>query len=147
MLKDRLDSFKSANKTKCHVCTNFGQLYFERKPHFTFSILLCDNNNIFNHRYDFFSRFYANVVSGCCLMWSLIIFKLVNRIILTKTKSIYGKEFMFVKDKGKRSELQISQRRKPKRTSKNLETITTLKRFIKVIRTSKKEKIRTSKSQ
>ncbi len=39
---------------------------------------------------------------------------------------------------GKRSELRKSQRRKPKRTSKNLETITTSKSFIIVI--VKKEK-------
>jgi hypothetical protein len=62
---------------------------------------------------------------------------------LTRVQQIKGK----IKDTnyGKRSELRISQRRKPKRTSKKLETITTLKRFIKVIRTSKFKKIRTSK--
>ncbi len=38
---------------------------------------------------------------------------------------------------GKRSELQKSERRKPKRTPKTMLTITTLKRFIKAIRTSK----------
>ena len=39
---------------------------------------------------------------------------------------------------GKRSELRKSERRKPKRTSKTMQTITTSKRFIKVIRTSKR---------
>jgi hypothetical protein len=40
---------------------------------------------------------------------------------------------------GKRSELQKSERRKPKRTPKTMLTITTSKRFIKAIRTSKSE--------
>ena len=65
----------------------------------------------------------------------MIIWRLTNKHSLLKTGTLIGK----------RSELRISQRRKPKRTSKNLTTITTSKRFIKVIRTSKKEKIRTSK--
>jgi hypothetical protein len=38
---------------------------------------------------------------------------------------------------GKRSELRKSERRKPKRTPKTMQTITTSKRFIKAIRTLK----------
>ncbi len=41
---------------------------------------------------------------------------------------------------GKWSELRISERRKPKRTPKTMQTITTSKRFIKVIGTSKSER-------
>ncbi len=40
---------------------------------------------------------------------------------------------------GRRSELRKSERRKPKRTPKTMQTITTSKRFIKAIRTSKSE--------
>ena len=40
---------------------------------------------------------------------------------------------------GKRSELRKSERRKPKRTPKTMQTITTSKRFIKAIRTLKSE--------
>jgi hypothetical protein len=41
---------------------------------------------------------------------------------------------------GKWSELRKSERRKPKRTPKTKQTITTSKRFIKAIRTSKSER-------
>ena len=72
-------------------------------------------------------------------------FKVKCKKMLNEKASEFNENF--ISNFGKRSELQKSQCRTPKRRSKNLETITTSKSFIIVIRTLKKKKIRTSKSQ
>jgi hypothetical protein len=75
-----------------------------------------------------------------CRVGGLSEYDFYERVWLTEKMGFHNFFVPFMNYYGKWSELRISERRKPKRTPKTMQAITTSKRFIKAIRTSKSER-------